>query len=101
MDSEHIARHLARCQVGFVQRSAGDEKIGILGAGAPLHRRLHTVTGNAAQVEPLLQRAQQLGIGVDHRDVVLLGRQTLGHTLADPSGAQDDHAHGITFKLAA
>ena len=34
-------------------------------------------------------------VGVDHRDVVLLGHQALGDALAHPAGAQDDDVHDV------
>jgi hypothetical protein len=99
-DAEHVVRDLAGHQVGFVQRSAGDEHVGVLGARAAQHRRLNAVAGHAAQVEPVFQLAQAVGVGVDHGDVVLLGHQAFGHAFAHAAGAQDDDSHDSVTKRA-
>jgi hypothetical protein len=94
-DAEHRVRHLAGHQVGFVHGGAGDEHVGVLGAGLAHHRRLDAVADDTAQLQPVLQRVDAVGVGVDHGDVVLLQRQAFGHAFAHAAGAKDDDAHGL------
>ena len=58
---EQVVRDLAGHEVGLVQRRAGDQHVGVLGAGLAQHRGLDAVADHAAQVEPVLQRAQARG----------------------------------------
>jgi hypothetical protein len=88
-------RDLAGDQVGLVERRAGDEEVGVGDAGVAQHRGLQAVAHHAAQVEPVLQRGQPRGVGVDHGDVVALGDEALGDALADAAGAEDDDVHGV------
>ena len=91
---ERLARDLACHQIGLVEWRAGDQHIGVGQTGVTQHRGLNAVTHHAAQVQPVLQRRQPRRVTVHHRDVVAFGGQALGHTLADPTGAQDDNFHG-------
>jgi hypothetical protein len=95
-DAEAVVRDLAGHQVGGIVGRAGDEQVGVLGAGLGLHRRLRAVAHHAAHLDVVLQDAQPRPVGVDHRDVVLLRRQCLGHALANAARAQNDDLHAIT-----
>ena len=85
---------LAHRQVDGVIGRAGQQQVGIVGAGIGQHRRLRAVSQDAAQVEALLQLGQQFRIVVDHGDVVALGYQMLGDAFADAAGTEDDDFHG-------
>ncbi len=84
---------LAADQVGFIERGAGDEQVGIRGSGLGQHFRIDAAADDTAQVETRLQVAQAPGVGVDDGDVVLLGHQAVGHALAHAARAQDDDLH--------
>jgi len=92
-DAEHVVCHLAGHQVGGVQVGAGDEQVAVVGAGVAQHRGLNAVAGHAAQLQPLLQPAQALGVGVDDGDVVGLRGQRLGHALPHAAGAKNQDLH--------
>ena len=65
-----------------VLRAGPPQDVGV--AGMPLHR---------TQVQPVPKVAQQLGLLIDHRDVIGLAGQIICHRSADLAGAQDDDLH--------
>ncbi|CFO08571.1 Uncharacterised protein [Bordetella pertussis] len=90
---EDFARDLARHQVGRVGSRAGDEQVGVVGAGRLQHRYLDAVALHHAQVEAILQVAQLADVGIDDRDVVLLGHQVFGHAGANAPRPHDEDLH--------
>ncbi|MPM31639.1 hypothetical protein SDC9_78195 [bioreactor metagenome] len=94
---EHHLRHLAAHQIGLVLRRAGNQQIGVVGAGLGQHLRVDAIAHHAAQVVARLQLAQALRVLVDHRDVVAFRFQAVGHAGPHPARAQDDDLHGFDF----
>ena len=95
--AEHHVGDLAADQVGFVLGRAGDQQVGVGGAGLGQHLHVNAVAHDPAQVEPVLQLLQALGIGVDDGDVIALGDQALRHAVADPARPQDDDLHALSL----
>jgi hypothetical protein len=63
-------RDLAGHHVHFVGAGERDEDVGIGDAGRLEHRRIRGVAGDGADVEAVLQVAQQVLVGIDDRDFV-------------------------------
>jgi hypothetical protein len=93
--AKKIVRNLADHQIGLVGSCAGNEHVGIAGARFLQDRRLYAVAHHSPKIKPLLKQPQAGRILVDDSDVVVLGAQALGDTLADSARAQDDDVHGI------
>ncbi len=51
------------------------------------------MAGHGLDVEPVAELTELVGVLVDHRDVVALQRQLLGHRGPDLAGAQNDDLH--------
>jgi hypothetical protein len=82
--------HLAADQVGLVLRGAGDQHVRIARTGFGQHVRLDAAAHHTAQFDAFFEFAQAHRVGVDDGDVVALGDERAGHTLADPACAEDD-----------
>src|SRR5690606_10244818 len=87
---ENLPGYLAGHQVGLIACGAGDEHVGIVGAGGLEHGYVRAAAGDDPKVQPFLQLGQQSRVGVDDRNVILLGHQVLGHAGAHLSSAQND-----------
>ena len=75
---------LARDDVDLVRVRHRDHEVGVLGAGGEERRGMGRVAGHRADVEAVLQLAQDVVAGVDDGDVVrLLARQLLRGGAAD------------------
>ena len=84
---------LAGEHVGLVTVGDGDDHLGVVGAGALEHVRVRGEAVDGANVQPLLQVGQMLGILVDNGDVVGFAGQVLGQRTAHLSRPQNDDLH--------
>ena len=91
---EQRVRDLAGDHVDLVVEGHGDDHVGLLHAGLGEHLGVGAVTDEAADVERIADRVDELRRRVDHRHVVFLGGQALGDAVADLSRTADDDAHG-------
>src|SRR5690606_24059527 len=72
-----------------------DEHVAGAGAGGLQGVGKGAVAGQGADVEPVLQIAQQLVVDVDDRHLVrLLAREVMGGGASDLAGTEDDDSHG-------
>ena len=86
--------HLARHHVDFVAVGQRDDDVGLRRAGRFQHRRIGGVARHGADVEAVLQVAQDLLVDVDDGDLVrFLAREMMGCRAADLAGAEDDDFH--------
>ena len=92
---EQRVGHLTGDHVGLVAVGDGDDHVGVLGAGAREHIGVCAMTLHRAQIEAILQVAQQIGVLIDHGDVVGLADQIGRDRGADLTGAQDDDLHPL------
>ena len=92
--AEQRPGHLAGDHVHFVAVGQRDDHVGVGGAGQLEHVRVRAVAGDGADVEAVLQVAQQVVVDVDDRDVVgLLAGEVVGGRPADLAGPEDDDFH--------
>ncbi len=88
---------LAGDHVDLVARGQRDEEVGALAAGGEQRRGMGGVAGDGADVEAVLQVAQDLVAGVDDGDVVrLLARELLRGGAADLARSQNDDFHAFS-----
>jgi hypothetical protein len=89
---------LAGNHVDFVAVRERDDHVGAGTARGLEHGRVRSVAGHRADIEPVLQVAQDLIAGIDDRHVVdLLAGKLLRGRAADLAGAEDDDFHGPGF----
>ena len=86
--------HLAGHHVDLVTVGDRHQHVGVFGAGLEQGVGVRGLAGDGADVQPVLQGAELVAVGVDHRDVVLLYGQVLGQGTADLAGAKDNDFHG-------
>ena len=92
---EQAPRDLARDHVHFVAVGERDEDVGLARAGRLQDARLRAAADDRADVDAILQVAQQLVVDVDDGDFVrFFAREVIGGGAADLAGAQDDYFHG-------
>ena len=85
---------LARDHVDFVAVGERDEHVGVARAGGFEHAGLRGVADDGADVDAVLQVAQQLVVDVDDGDFVrLLAGEVIGRRAADLAGAENDDLH--------
>ena len=77
----------------FVVEGDGDDHVGLLGAGLGKHVGMGAVADEAAHVERIADRLDKLRRGIDHRNVVVFGRQPLGNAVADLACAANQDSH--------
>ena len=80
--------------VGLVTVGDRQDQIGLFDAGLDQHVGVGGMAVDGAQIEPFLEQLQELRIAIDHRDVVFLAGQALGHGATDLTGAKDENIHG-------
>ena len=89
--AEEVPRHVARDHVGLVAVRECDEHVGIARAGRLERARARRVALHRADVDAVLEVAQQHFVGVDDGDVVgLFAGQVVGRCPADLAGPEDD-----------
>ncbi len=100
---EQAPRDLAGDHVHFVAVGQRDEDVGVACAGGFEHARLRAAADQRANVETVLQIAQELVIHIDDRDFVrCFARQMVGGGATHLSGAEDDYFHtGSRFAYAS
>ena len=90
---EERMRHLAGDHVDLVVQGHGDDHVGLVDAGLDENVGMGAMADQAAHVERVADRLDQLGRRIDDRYVVLLGRELLGNAEADLPGPADHHPH--------
>ena len=85
--------HLAGDHVDLVVEGHGDDHVGLLGAGLGEHVGMGAVADEAAHVEGVADRLNELRRGIDHRNIVVLDRQPFGDAVADLAGSADHDPH--------
>ena len=86
--------HLARHHVDFVAVGERDDDIGLGRAGRLQHGRVGGVSRHRADIEPVLEIAQDLLIEVDDSDFVrFFAREVVGCGPADLAGPENDNFH--------
>src|SRR5690606_10156465 len=85
--------NLAGDHVDFVVLGNGNHHLGILRSCAQQHIRVGGPSGGGANVHMILEFTQQLGIGIDHGDVICLAREDLRQGSAHFVGAKNDYFH--------
>ena len=85
---EHGRGELARHHIGFITLRYREHQIRVRQSGLFEYGRMRGVTAHRADVEPVLQRAQALGVGIDDGDVVGFRGQVFGDRRTDLSRAQ-------------
>ncbi len=100
---EQAPGDLARDHVHFVTVGQRDENVRVACAGGFKHAGLRAAADQRANVEAILQIAQQFVIDVDDRDFVSrFARQVIGGGAAHLSGAENDYFHtGSRFAYAS
>ena len=74
-----------------------DEDVGVLRAGGLEDARVRAVADDRADVDAILQIAQQLVVDVDDRDFVgLFAREVMRRRAADLAGAENDDFHAAS-----
>jgi len=87
-------RDLAGEHVDFIARSERHDDVGIGRSRRFQHARIGGVAVDGADVEAVLQVAQRVLVGVDHRDLVrLFARQVIRGGATHLAGAEDDDLH--------
>ncbi len=88
-------RNLAGHHVHFIAGGERDDDVGGGRSGGLEHGRIGGIAGDGADVEAILQVAQDLFIGVDHRDLVrFFTRQVVRRGAPDLAGAEYHDLHG-------
>src|SRR5690606_26244730 len=86
---------LAGDHVGLVTVGDGNHHVGVLRACLVEHGGVGGVAVHGADVQPLLQVLQELGVAVHHRDVVgLLAGEAVRHGRPDLPRTEDENLHG-------
>jgi hypothetical protein len=87
--------HFAGHHVHFIAAGQRDEDVRIGNAGRFEHRRKRGVADDGADVEAVLQIAQDLLVGIDDGDLVgFFASELVGRSAPDLSGAEDHDFHG-------
>ena len=97
---EQGAGDLARTQVGLVGLGDGNQQVGVVCTGIAQHGRRGTVAAHRTHLESLAQDVEQIGVGIDQRDVVGFGNEVFGNRNPDLAGAQNDDLH-LRYALTA
>jgi hypothetical protein len=93
--AEQRPRDVAGHHVDLVAVGQRHQHVGAGGASLLERARARRIAAHRANVEPVLQVAQQLVIDVDDRDVVgFLAGEMVGRGPAHLAGAEDDYFHG-------
>src|SRR5260221_4030687 len=95
-------RDLAGDDIHFIAARERDEDVGIGDPGGFQHRGVGPVARHHADVDAVLQIAQHLFVGVDHRDLVgRLERQAVCGSAPDLAGAEYQNLHRPTCYMSS
>ena len=96
---EQRAHHLTRHHVHFVAVRQCDQDVGVARTGCFEDAGIRRAAGDGANVDAVLQIAQQLIVHVDDRDFVgLFARQMMRGGASYLPGAEDDDSHGASLE---
>ena len=87
-------RDFAGDDIDLIAVGERHQDVGIGDAGGFEHRRIGAITRHRADIQPILQIAQHVLVGIDHRDFIRrLAREVVGRGAPDLAGAQYQDLH--------
>ena len=95
-DVEDRMGHLAGDHVHLVGMGGGDHHVGVAGACPFQHVGVAGEADDALHVQRVGRAAHEIGVHVDHGDVVLFAGQVAGDLPADLPRPADDDLHDVS-----
>jgi hypothetical protein len=98
---EQGGSQFARHHIGFVALRDRKQQVRVIQPGLLQHGGMRCIAAHGAHVQPVLQRVQAVGIGIDDGDVVGFRSQVFGDRRTDLPGAEDDNFQITISRIGA